>query len=473
MMDWKKLLSATRVRQLYEGGPATRLKEDPRTEFDRDYGRTIFSTPVRRLQDKAQVFPLERCDAIRTRLTHSNEVSSVARNMAEAAAKWMLDERLIKDPSFVPAITSIAATCGLIHDLGNPPFGHSGEVAISDWFREKRELKPDFFSELGQPSPQSPETQFAQDFLKFEGNAQTQRLLSKLQILADEHGLNLTCGTLSASWKYIARSNEIVPGLHEWSKHGFFASENDLFERLRKETGTGKARNPITYLVEASDDIVYSTVDLEDGVKKGILTWKMIESKLQEHVGPKKKPLERALAKAHKKIDKASLMQRDRDEAMSQAFRTFAIFESVLATIKAYKKNYRRIITGDYHGELLKDSDASGLISACKKIGRDTIYVSDETLKLEVLGRRVIHDLMELFWKAIREYRSNSQLTSFNAKLYKLTSANYRAVFEKNLRSSSSTCVPEMYFKLQLVTDHVSGMTDSYACALHKSLMNG
>jgi dGTPase len=472
-MDWERLLSVTRVRQLYEGGPATKLEEDSRTEFDRDYGRTVFSTPVRRLQDKAQVFPLERHDAIRTRLTHSNEVSSVARDLGEAAGNWMLERGFLKKPSYVAAISSIAATCGLIHDLGNPPFGHAGEIAISDWFREKLRAEGDFFSELGQPTPGSPETQHAQDFLRFEGNAQTQRLLSRLQILADDYGLNLTCGTLSASCKYIARSNEIDSEVHECSKHGFFASENDLIDKIRRETDTGRARNPITYLVEASDDIVYSTVDLEDGVKKGILTWDTVEALLTKHVGPETQALERALTKTHGKIDKAQLLGRARDEAMSQGFRTFAIFESVRAALEAYKQNYDRIIAGDYHSELLRDSSASSLIKACKKVGREVVYVSDETLKLEVSGRRVIHDLMELFWEAVRKYSPNSKLTHFSAKLYKLTSINYRTVFEKNLLSHGVIDIPEKYFKLQLITDHISGMTDSYACALHKSLTNG
>jgi dGTPase len=472
-MDWSKLLSAIRVRQMYEGGSTTRQDDDARSEFDRDYGRTVFSTPVRRLQDKAQVFPLERCDAIRTRLTHSNEVSSVARGLAEAVAKWMLERDQIRDAGDVSAITSIAATCGLIHDLGNPPFGHAGETAISDWFGEKVRSQPDFFSDLGQPTPESRKTQFAQDFLNFEGNAQTQRLLSRLQILADEYGLNLTCGTLSASCKYVARSNQIDPNVHERSKHGFFASENDLIDRIRSETGTGESRNPITYLVEASDDIVYSSVDLEDGVKKGILSWDKVEDLLHEHVGPKSRPLERALENTHKKIDKAKLQGRRKDEALSQAFRTNAIIESVRAATEAYKTNYDKIIGGNYHNELLKDSDASGLIAACKKVGRDYMYVSDETLKLEILGRRVIQDLLELFWEAVKDYSPKSKLTRFSSKLYKLTSANYRAVFEKNLQSASSDGPSALYFKLQLVTDHISGMTDSYACDLHKSLTNG
>ena len=128
-----------------------------------------------------------------------------------------------------------------------------------------------------QSDPNPEDTQFARDFLKFEGNAQTQRLLSRLQVLADEFGLNLTCGTLSASCKYVAQSDTVDKNQQEKKKHGYFASENVLVSRIRKEVGTGDFRNPLTFLVEASDDIVYSTVDLEDGVKKGVITWKFIE----------------------------------------------------------------------------------------------------------------------------------------------------------------------------------------------------
>jgi dGTPase len=473
MMDWKKLLSTTRVRQLYEKGSGTKLQDDTRTEFERDYGRTTFSTPVRRLQDKAQVFPLERNDAVRTRLTHSNEVSSVARDLARATSEWMLQENFIDDPSYVAAITTVAATCGLIHDIGNPPFGHSGEVAIANWFVEKLALTPDFLAPLAEQNSKIDKSQSAQDFLRFEGNAQTQRLLSKLQILADKYGLNLTCGTLSASCKYTARSNEIDKSLHERSKHGFLASENDLIDQIRKETGTLAARNPIAYLVEASDGIVYSTVDLEDGVKKRVLAWEMVESELRKNVGPKSAPLEKAISAAHDKIDKAQLTGVSRDEAMAQAFRTFAIGESVSAVREAYKLKYSEIINGDYHGELIEDSGASGLISACKKVGREHVYVSDETLKLEILGRHVIHDLMDIFWKAVSEHSPGTKLTEFNAKVYRLMSANYRAVYEENCPSATVTDIPELYFKLQLVTDHISGMTDTYACTLHKALTNG
>lgn len=262
-MNWSQLLSTKRVKALWGEKSSVMIDGDPRSEFDRDYGRTVFSTPVRRLQDKAQVFPLEEHDAVRTRLTHSLEVSSVARSLGEAAERFASGKRELGS-AHAGCISTIAATCGLIHDLGNPPFGHAGELAIADWFRKKEKADPNIFDDFDPKDGKTGarDTQFAKDFLNFEGNAQTQRLLSRLQVLADDYGLNLTCGTLSASCKYVAQSDSTDKADQARKKHGYFASENDLIARIRSEVGTGEARNPITFLVEASDDIVYSTVDL-------------------------------------------------------------------------------------------------------------------------------------------------------------------------------------------------------------------
>ena len=187
-MNWNQLLSTKRVKALWGEKSSTISEGDPRSEFDRDYGRAVFSTPVRRLQDKAQVFPLEEHDAVRTRLTHSLEVSSVARSLGEAAERQALKR---EGTGFTKAgcIPTIAATCGLIHDLGNPPFGHAGELAIADWFQKREHANPGLFSDFDPKDgkTKAPDTQFAKDFLNFEGNAQTQRLLSRLQVLADDY----------------------------------------------------------------------------------------------------------------------------------------------------------------------------------------------------------------------------------------------------------------------------------------------
>ena len=141
-MDWKSLLCEVRVRELLGGAASSRVSNEPRRESERDYGRAIFSTPVRRLQDKAQVFPSYPSDVVRTRLTHSQEVSSVSRDMGRSAARWLLGENHISSFDQVQDIEAIAATCGIIHDLGNPPFGHSGESAIRMYFKTQAEHSP-------------------------------------------------------------------------------------------------------------------------------------------------------------------------------------------------------------------------------------------------------------------------------------------------------------------------------------------
>ena len=277
-MEWEKLLSEKRIRELLEGNPANPSKPDERTQHGRDYDRAIFCTPVRRMQDKTQVFPLEPNDSVRTRLTHSLEVSNIARNMGRGIGNWLLEEKEIENGQQRDSIEIIATTCGLIHDLGNPPFGHSGEEAIQDWFRNQ-DKDSDFF-EFG-CEPKKAE-QLKKDFLKFEGNAQTIRLISKLQVLADFHGLNFTCATMSAACKYIASSNKITDKTHEMSKLGYFASEQDLVEKIQEETGTKNKRNPITYIVESADDIAFSVVDIEDGFTKGVIGWDELEEMLNE-----------------------------------------------------------------------------------------------------------------------------------------------------------------------------------------------
>ena len=144
-MEWEKLLSEKRIRELLEGKPANQAP-DERTQHGRDYDRAVFSTPVRRMQDKTQVFPLDPNDSVRTRLTHSLEVSNIARNMARSIGNWLLEEGEIKKSQQRDSIEIIATTCGLIHDLGNPPFGHAGEEAIQEWFKYRNEKDSNFFS---------------------------------------------------------------------------------------------------------------------------------------------------------------------------------------------------------------------------------------------------------------------------------------------------------------------------------------
>lgn len=479
-MNWTQLLCTERPR------PSNRPHDETRAEIVRDYGRVAFSTPVRRLQDKAQVFPLEPIDAVRTRLTHSMEVSSVARDLAHAVAGRLAKSKVISlDDAY--AIESIAATVGLIHDIGNPPFGHSGEDAIQRWFQKREES-------VFAPFPIEMRERLGGDFLNFEGNAQTLRLLAKLQILSDRHGLNLTYATLSAACKYTASSLEIQKqGRHSKSKLGYFTSEQVLVDRIREKTGTCGARNPITMLVEAADDIVYSVVDIEDGVKKGLLSWgdRTVDESGRptwpDHV--KQSGVVRAILDTHERDIGAELLDRtageaerrigsaedgvkpkgrSRDEAIVQYFRTLAIGAAVAAVADLFMERYDEIMAGEYDHELLYESKVAGLYHTLKKrVGRTYVYPAKSNLRLELLGRGVIHDLLDLFHEADPEAKPGT----FPGKAYHLLSQNYRTVFENP--GVDEKGLPKEYRRLLLITDYICGMTDTFALNLHRELFNG
>jgi dGTPase len=481
-MDWKSLLSETRVAAFMSGRkPSYRPAADLRSPFEQDYGRAAFSTPVRRLQDKAQVFPLEEHDAVRTRLTHSIEVSSVARGLGIQAEAMLLTRGVLPD-QYRGCIPTIASTCGLIHDLGNPPFGHAGETAIGSWFAKRP--KGFFAAFEGSPTNEGDEderdaaarkTQLAQDFLFFEGNAQTQRLISQLQVLADENGLNFTAGTLSASCKYIAASNETdrdkpkEERRQPFKKHGYFASEAQLIEKIRLTTGTGVTRNPITILVEAADDIVYSTVDIEDGIKKKLLTWDFLLEQLRAKCS--KDVLEPIVEEAANKVDPAGFTGSTYGEAMSVAFRTFAIREMVIGVSKEFELQYDAIIDGSFLKEILYESPVGQIAKMCKQIASEHVYSSPVVLKRELMGRRVIHDLLDLYWEAANLTEKQAK-NEFGDKIDKLISPNYKHICKKNCENADRK-LPESYFRMQLITDQVAGMTDTYAVSLHRELTNG
>lgn len=420
----------------------------------------MFSTPVRRLQDKAQVFPLETIDAVRTRLTHSLEVSSVARGVTQGVCTELMK---LKEITAAQAydIETIAATCGLIHDIGNPPFGHAGETAIQDWFRDKPAKFWKFDRTKGK--------RLREDLVNFEGNAQTLRLVATLQILSDRTGLNLTFATLSALLKYTAASKEVDQNSASRKKVGFFSSEEWLIGRIRQKTGTGKARNPITFLVEASDDMVYSVVDIEDGIKKGVISWELVRSILEANQKKFGRELfEDLVLKAEERIDNAPIDVPNRDEAISSYFRTRVIVKAQAAIREAFLKNYSLIMAGGYDQEILYDSGMGNFYQVLKdEINYKHVYNAKETLRLEILGRNVIRFLLDTFWDS----EQSKKTKTFRQKIYNLLSQNYRTVFENPIAEEKG--LPQEYRKILLITDYICGMTDSFALNLTRELQNG
>ena len=270
-MDWQTLLCDDRIRS-YKKQSST----DLRTEFEKDYHRIIGSASFRRLQDKTQVFPLDRSDFIRTRLTHSLEVSSLAKSLGQNISESI--RTIIKDETFTPehkaAVCDILQCAGLIHDIGNPPFGHFGETAIQDWFKKNLER----LTFKGRTLAEILEPQMVQDFCHFEGNTQAFRVVTRLHFLVDEHGMNLTKALLGTIIKYPVSSLEIDKdsGDIRTKKMGYFHGDRENFQDVQESTGTLGKRHPLAFILEAADDIAYKTADIEDAVKKGCISYERL-----------------------------------------------------------------------------------------------------------------------------------------------------------------------------------------------------
>lgn len=281
-MEWKNLLCEKR-----QSSSKGSNKNDLRNEFQKDYHRIICSASFRRLQDKTQVFPLDNSDFVRTRLTHSLEVASFAKSLGQTAFQYLIDNN--KDDELTPEIKekvcSILECAGLLHDIGNPPFGHFGEDSIRNWFKtnlSKIEYK-------GTSVENNLNEQMKNDLYHFEGNAQALRLLTKLHYLVDENGMHLTYALLNTLIKYPVSSCEInkKSGNIKDKKMGYYFAEQELFEDITESTGAINCRYPLTYLLEAADDIAYHTADIEDAVKKGFISYSQLleELKSEKYVG--------------------------------------------------------------------------------------------------------------------------------------------------------------------------------------------
>lgn len=277
-MNWQQLLCTDRIRN-YKGNPNS---EDLRTEFEKDYHRIIGSASFRRLQDKTQVFPLDKSDFVRTRLTHSLEVSSFAKSLGQNISKKILLD--IKDEGFQESyqadVCDILQCAGLLHDIGNPPFGHFGETVIRQWFLKNLGR----FTYNGRSLIEVLSQQMKEDLFNFEGNTQALRLVTKLHYLVDANGMNLTKGLLGTIIKYPVSSLEINKdsGNIKDKKMGYYYAEREIFADIQEALGTYGERHPLAYVLEAADDIAYRTADIEDAFKKGCITYGQLVQELKQ-----------------------------------------------------------------------------------------------------------------------------------------------------------------------------------------------
>lgn len=450
--------------------------EDVRTAFEQDFDRLLFSTPVRRLADKTQVFPLEKNDSVRTRLTHSHEVSNLAKSMG---VRLLRKERTTFGDSkgICDDIPSILATIGLAHDLGNPPFGHQGEAAISRWFEEHERLFTEVgdFKGEGASAFTSVPNEYRNDFLKFEGNAQSLRLVSRLQNMSGPAGLNLTAATLAALLKYPVASNQTEKSDAARKKYGYFASESDVAEWVRAQTGLDVGqRHPLTWLMEAADDIAYSVLDIEDTIKKGLVSAEDLFAYLRRHF-KESEALGGMINKLTKDFEKAdgsgASLSRVR-EIKSSYVRTRLIERLIVGSTHAYLEDRKAIFTFTRRKSLLEcGTEESQLCLALKDFARAHAYQSTGVLELELQGATMLRTLMDEMWSAISDRKNFTEPASRrrsprSSYVYSLISDSYRWHFE----NPGNTSLPMRYREMQLLTDMISGMTDGFAVDLYNRI---
>lgn len=468
---WNQILNKNRVRD-YKG---SRKNLDCRDEFENDYDRILFSASFRRLQDKAQVFPLEKLDFVRTRLTHSLEVSSIGKSLGKSIGYKLIKITEKLDEKFtiemVEDMSNILACAGLIHDLGNPPFGHFGEVAIREWFDEKLSKNHDDSYRFKYDKYDFVlDKQEALDLLNFEGNAQGLRILTKLHFVIDRHGMNLTTGVLSSIIKYPISSVELEKsGLN---KIGYYKSEGKVFKEIAENTNIWSSRNPLVYILEAADDIAYLLGDLEDAFNKRIISHEIFKKRYEEFIkeqGYEEKTLEESLSYYLSKNYDIAKEEYGYEDPGEYALKSFIIkLNSYLkeAVIEEFILSYEDIMNGVYRGDLIGNSKANNISLFLRNISKEYVYTNEKIVANEIVGYNIIHNLLDIFIPAALNKEGNTY-KGYDGKLYSLISKNYRFVCENNIEQQE--CSKE-YSRLLLVTDFICGMTDSYAAQLYQDI---
>ena len=470
-MNWKELLCEKRRRSY----STSAVSADPRNEFQKDYHRIIGSASFRRLQDKTQVFPLDRGDFVRTRLTHSLEVSSFAKSLGQMIFRNILQYKKDSElqESDIEKICSILECAGLVHDIGNPPFGHFGEDYVRDWFRRnlpKMEFDGKKLDELLAP-------QMMGDLCNFEGNAQALRLLTKLHFLVDGNGMNLTYPLLNTIIKYPVPSTGInkKSGNIKDKKMGYYYADREIFEDIVSSTGAVDCRHPLALILEAADDIAYKTADTEDAVKKGFISYSQLLYELKNTYMDKcadegeREEYRRAVEKLESYY--AQAVENGLSSPEQNAVQRWIIYvQGVLLRCAAYgfTSNYSAIMDGTFPKEIIAVSHGNALAYALGDMAYRFVFKSKEIYKLEVAAGEIYEFLLDKFTRAAVLYDTELESSAIEQRVMRLISENYIRAYKVSAEGKSEA--EKLYLRLMLVTDYICGMTDGYARKLYREL---
>jgi dGTPase len=442
-MNWNQLLSLKRF-----GDRNKRLRneqDETRLGFEVDYDRIIFSDSFRSLQDKTQVVPFSKTDFVHTRLTHSLEVSVVARTLGRKVGKAVLKNHpeLEEEGYRMNDFGSIVATAALAHDIGNPPFGHSGEKSIGEYFELGKGIK--YKDQLS--------AEEWQDLIDFEGNANGLRILTENKE-GVQGGLRLSYASLGTFIKYPKESLPLKPTSHVADKkYGVFQADIPFFNELTQELGListstdGKvryARHPLAYLVEAADDICYTIIDFEDGINMGLIDEEFA--------------LEYLIKLVKDTIDTKKYHQLKYKKDRLSYLRALAIGTLINEAATVFIENENAILNGEYSHSLLDKCRYEAQISDIIKISIEKVYRSREVIEKELAGYKVISILMDAFLNALNNKFENS-LTNYDKLVL--------ALLPESLREPNSS----LYLRLLAVSSYIASLTDGFALQLYKKLI--
>ena len=441
MMQWERLLS---LKKQGDTQPRIRKEQDPtRLGFEVDYDRIIFSPAFRSLQDKTQVIPLSKTDFVHTRLTHSLEVSVVGRSLGRSAGSFILDKYpYLKELGYqVNDFGAIVAAAALSHDIGNPPFGHSGEKAIGEYFLNGKGKK---YKEKLSPKEY-------QDLVSFEGNANGLMVLSS-SMFGNEGGLRISYATLGAFMKYPKESLPIKPTNRiADKKYGFFQADKEFVKKVAEELGLipnktgddiGFERHPLAYLVEAADDICYTIIDFEDGINLGWID--------EEYA------LEYLIKLVKDNINSSKYNQLKTREDRISYLRAVAIGRMINEVIEVFQENEEKILGGDFPYALTDKSQFKVQLDDIIKICVKKIYQSNEVTQKEITGYKVISVLLDTFTTAYNN-KFERKTSNYDKLILRLLPEKYKAEETKSV-----------YQRLLHICHFVSLLTDGNALQIYK-----
>ncbi len=435
-MQWQRLLTRERF-----GRQSQSTEELARSPFHKDHDRIIFSGAFRRLGRKTQVHPVYSNDLIHTRLTHSLEVSCVGRSLGMLVAQMLHEQMPVwSEPSDLGMIVQSAC---LAHDIGNPPFGHSGEDAIRHWFSQALER--------GWLDGMSQEQQA--DFLNFEGNAQGFRVLTQLEYHQFDGGMRLTYATMGAFLKYPWTATHISSSGAKAQKFGCYQSELALLHSIAERLGLPRldnerwARHPLVYLVEAADDICYGLIDLEDGIEMDLLDYAEVERLLLDLIGDDVPETFKQLGNNESRRKLAIL-------------RGKAIEHLTQAAASTFVQHQKQLLDGQLAGDLVEhmQDPAKSCILNAKQLARERIFQDKRKTIHEIGAYSTLETLLNAFCGAVVQHHSGQRLSFKNRRIFDL------------LGNSAPQPGQDVYQSFLRVIDYVGGMTDNYAEKIAKGI---